>query len=240
MSQSVQDVLSAITEASAALNREPQLQSRIAELERSLNQSQSHAQALEIHIVEYKGIIDNLQSKVRSLEVERDDMGFRQLEAEDKLDALRNVVASFTTKAAQHMPKPVEIVESKGVVAPSLDEMKQAASAASESSSNPSPEPLPNPSPNFDHMEYRTDTVQDSQPPHPIEATGQSESPLPSTANTGTETTAASVPSAASIDASSPKPYKGKTHSQVFGDMDYHVNYAVWIDGGGTLEGWNL
>ena len=47
MTQDVYNILSAITEAKNALEREPQLQSRITELERSLNQSQSHAQELD-------------------------------------------------------------------------------------------------------------------------------------------------------------------------------------------------
>ena len=216
MSQSVQDVLSAITEASAALNREPQLQSRIAELERSLNQSQSHAQELETRIIGYKSNIDHLNEKVRSLEVERDDMGFRELEASDKLDALRMVVNSFMANAESHMPKPVEVKQDEPVIEPI-----PVASAATGSYSNPSPEPL--------------------QPPNPIEATGQSESPLSSSATTTkvSETAGAPVPATPSESAPSTKPYEGKTHTEVFGDHKYHISFSEWLAGGGSENGWD-
>lgn len=216
MTQDVYNILSAITEAKNALEREPQLQSRITELERSLNQSQSHAQELETRIIGYKSNIDHLNEKVRSLEVERDDMGFRQLEAEDKLDALRMVVKSFMANAESHMPKPVEVVQAEPVSEPI-----PVASTATGSNSNPSPEP--------------------TQPPHPIEATGQSESPLSSSATTTQvgETTAGATSTAThSESAPSPWPYEGKTHTEVFGDLKHHISFSEWLAGGGSENGW--
>ena len=90
--------------------------------------------------------------------------------------------------------------------------------AATGSYSNPSPEPL--------------------QPPHPIEATGQSESPLSSSAITTqvSETAGAPVPATPSESAPLPKPYEGKTHTEVFGDHKYHVSFSEWLAGGGTQE----
>ena len=221
MTQDVYNILSAITEAKNALEREPQLQSRITELERSLNQSQSHAQELETRIIGYKSNIDHLNEKVRSLEVERDDMGFRELEASDKLDALRMVVKSFMANAESHMPKPVEVKKDLVDAGPLHVFTPETGGAATGSYSNPSPEP--------------------TQPPHPIEATGQSESPLSSSATTTqvSETTAGATSTAThSESAPSPKPYEGKTHTEVFGDHKYHVSFSEWLAGGGSENGW--
>lgn len=138
----VHEVLSAISEASAALNREPELQRSIMELQRKLGNAETHNQELELHIHEYKGLINDLQSKLRSLEVERDDYAFRELEATDKLDSIRSFLRNTMETASSLLPKPVEISEAPVATdsSQSLNEMKEAASAASGSSSNPTEE----------------------------------------------------------------------------------------------------
>ena len=79
-----------------------------------------------------QGQIAKLNAKVRSLEVERDDAGFRELEAQDKLDALRNVVLGVHTTLEKTLPKAEPIVEAPAVaeVAP------QAGTSTSVASSN--------------------------------------------------------------------------------------------------------
>lgn len=77
--------LQAGEEARAAV---PALQSRIEDLSFQRDRAQKHNQGLEENIIDYKRAIDDLTSKVRSLEVERDDAGFRELEAQDKLNRL--------------------------------------------------------------------------------------------------------------------------------------------------------
>src|ERR1700691_1339695 len=143
---SVHEILNAITEAKTALDREPVLQSRITELEHNLDKSQRHAQELELKLMERNATIDALQSKCRSLEVERDDMGFRELEAQDKLDALRNVVKSFMADVDHLIPRPAEVAQAEPVTV----------------SVSVNPAPLPEPSPGFDHMGYRTDPVSEA------------------------------------------------------------------------------
>jgi hypothetical protein len=208
---SVHEILNAITEAKTALDREPVLQSRITELEHNLDKSQRHAQELELKLMERNATIDALQSKCRSLEVERDDVGFRELEAQDKLDALRNVVKTFTAAAESLMPKPVEVAQAEPVseAVPIRD--------------------VPEPSPGFDHMGYRTD---------PVSEAGQSASPLPSSATitqASEMTDSARATATPTTDAPLPKPYEGKTYSQVFGsEYNTGCDRDTWVNGGGT------
>lgn len=222
MTMQVHDILSAITEASGALQREPQLQSRVVELERSLNTSQTHAQELELRIASYKDEIASLNGKVRSLEVERDDAGFRELEAIDKLDDLRNMVKAFQANVEVVMPKVVHVAE-----ATSLVEMKEAVKPESLL-------PLPETStqnqsslgdrPNVTEVSYQSGKL-----------SGQSESPL-SAISTKAQSPAAPLTAESMESVLQPRPYEGKTYSQVR-DENYDrpfITYFDWIDGGGT------
>lgn len=90
----------------------PLLQTEKSELQRQLERSQDHAQQLELNIVSYKEQIATLNDRVRSLEVERDDYGFRHAEAEDTVAALRRVLGTINAdvvsamKASEPEPKP--------------------------------------------------------------------------------------------------------------------------------------
>jgi chromosome segregation ATPase len=206
---SVHEILSAITEAKIALDREPQLTSRILELEQSLSQAQGHSQAMELKLIERNDTINNLQSKVRSLEVERDDMGFRELEARDLVEkalqfaqqseasavAITNLLKSppQSITTAPDNAKNIPITESGSTVTglsntvpnePELNAQKRLDSHSQTLSSEPTPEYVPQ-----------------AVPP-------------------------------------TSKPYAGKTYSQVFGDIECSIDYNGWVIGGGTIYGW--
>ena len=130
MSQ-VQDILSSITTAAQALEEKPRLESRIAELERSLNSSQEHNQGLEQNIANYKSQIEQLNSKVRSLEVERDQAQFRTLELEDTIhkalegiNATRSIVDRMRTELDPPKPQPEpQVVEQAPQADPSAADL---------------------------------------------------------------------------------------------------------------------
>jgi hypothetical protein len=79
-----------IAEAYRALESEPVLHSRIAELESKLNDAQEHSQRLELRLIDRANEISDLQSKLRSVEAERDDATFREMAASDKANAVRD------------------------------------------------------------------------------------------------------------------------------------------------------
>lgn len=84
MSPNVGNFVHDLVEMAKAMETLPQVQ---AELDRAIGQIEEYAkqvQRLEMIAIERKAEIDNLHSRIRSLEVERDDASFRVLEAEDK------------------------------------------------------------------------------------------------------------------------------------------------------------
>lgn len=150
-----------------SLQRVAEAEARIPQLERELHfekvrsgEAERHAQALELNIVGYKQEIEALQAKLRSVEAERDDAGFRHLEAEDRLthsirslreartqiDDILGIVAP--TPPAQ--PASVETVEQAPTTATPVHHQDVAAtepipssSPVSSSEANGSAEPKP-------------------------------------------------------------------------------------------------
>lgn len=221
MAQSVQEVLNAISEASQALNREPGYRAEIDSLKGQVEDYAKSLQAREISIVGYKSQIDMLNDKVRSLEVERDDMGFRELETAEKLGDMHKWLKMVMANAEAIMPKSVEVTQAEPVT-----EAIPVGSAATESTSPP-----------ITHSLYQEEPFTPVPPIQAIDEVGQSESPLPPTASTSQD----SSPTVTTAQPSEPvlaKPYEGKTHSQVFGDFEHHVYYSDWLAGGGTHYGW--
>ena len=84
----ITDVLASIGEAKRALDAEPQYLSRIRELERQLSLDGQTIAAREQRIHELKQSEETLTAKLRSVEAERDDAGFRLLEESDRVSAL--------------------------------------------------------------------------------------------------------------------------------------------------------
>lgn len=97
MSINMSELLQELAAGEAARAKIPELSQAydFAIVER--NRSQAHAQELELKISNYRDQIDGLLSKVRALEVERDDAGFRELETADKLSTLLKAVRHAAT-----------------------------------------------------------------------------------------------------------------------------------------------
>lgn len=83
MSPHVGNFVQDLVEMAKAVEQVPILQAELNETVKGLENALSHNQGLESNIIGYKAQIEDLQAKVRSLEVERDDASFRVLEAED-------------------------------------------------------------------------------------------------------------------------------------------------------------
>lgn len=99
MSHNVHDVLAAITQASQALEREPALQAQVSELGIKVNDLHETVQKRELAIVDYKSQIEELQARIRSLEVERDQAQFRTLELEEAHSKVVGVFRDIANKA---------------------------------------------------------------------------------------------------------------------------------------------
>lgn len=210
MSTSVHDILGAIGDAQRALSAEPQYRNEISELQKRLDEAMRHSQALELKISGYKDNVDTLQSKVRSLEVERDDTGFRLLESEDKLDkllkAIRTAESGISSAVnAADPPKP-EPVAPQATMAQALHTPLPAPSYV---------EPLSV----ADHMQNVAQPQWSQSEPHPTASSPQE----------GQSSTVHSDTASVTEHASTDKPYAGKQ-----GHSFPHVGYKDWIAGGGA------
>src|SRR5258707_1769505 len=154
MSPHVANFVHDLVAMAKAMEENPVLQDQIEVLKAQLSAAQDHNAGLEVNIISYKQQIDDLQAKVRSLEVERDDASFRTMEVEDKLNTTLADLSSLLTIGERiHTrlapPKPEPVKEPEPVAIP--------------------PEPLEDTSPSWAGM---------SGEAKPTDATqGQSESP---------------------------------------------------------------
>jgi len=98
MSNDINQFLQTMVEAKAAIDQLPTLKHRLAELERANHIQGETIANRELHIHNLKQSESSLTQKLRSVEAERDDAGFRHLESEDKVQSLlghlRHLVAT--------------------------------------------------------------------------------------------------------------------------------------------------
>jgi hypothetical protein len=108
------DIISSFRLAAEALEKLPQLQESHSQKEAALAQATEYNNHLLSTIETLTTSINELKNQVRSLEVERDDAGFRELEAKDKLEALLRTLSAVagTASAAvkEHTTQP-EVAE---------------------------------------------------------------------------------------------------------------------------------
>jgi len=93
--ESISGFLNSIAEAKRAFDAEPEYQRRIHELEERVTSLGQTVADREIRIHNLKQFEIELTSKLRSVEAERDDAGFRHLEADDKVQGLLKVVHQY-------------------------------------------------------------------------------------------------------------------------------------------------
>jgi septal ring factor EnvC (AmiA/AmiB activator) len=118
MSPAVGNFVHDLVEMAKAMETLPQVEAENARLHQALDQAQQTTQDRELAIISYKQQIDDLQAKVRSLEVERDDASFRVLEAEDtahsilsQARATQDILAKMIEKLDPPKPQPEPVVE---------------------------------------------------------------------------------------------------------------------------------
>lgn len=101
-----------MADAKEAMEKNPQLEERHAQREEELQQATATIAGFKARVVDLQSTIEELTAKVRSLEVERDEAGFRELEVKESLEALLRTfrVVSGTVGEAieKYSPKPAE------------------------------------------------------------------------------------------------------------------------------------
>lgn len=92
MTITTHDIIAAFVDAGQAIENNKTLNVQVDELCDKLEASERHAQELELKLHNRSTFIDELETKVRSLEVERDDYAFRHLETVESLNAERDKI----------------------------------------------------------------------------------------------------------------------------------------------------
>src|ERR1700757_4305200 len=93
----VSSLVNDLVEMATATKRLPELERELAEAKRIIERDGATIARLELKLQDRAIEIDDLKVKLRSVEAERDDAGFRQLEAEDRAG---NAVAALTSMQA--------------------------------------------------------------------------------------------------------------------------------------------
>jgi hypothetical protein len=217
-----------IAEAYRALEAESGLHAQIDLMAKERIRDGETIARLEMRIMELKALEDDLLTKVRSLEVERDDAGFRFLESEDRLDAIRRAIGmpeAIASAVAKATEKVEPLVEAKPAESTWTSTDEYGATTIHSEPNRIEGEP------NYVPGSF-------SNPLPGTEPTGQSEAdPIASTtqATQSPSASSATVPiqeGASSIASEPVKPYSGKRYV----DHAYYVSLSGWLAGGGTEE----
>jgi len=241
---SVSNFVGDLVAMATAFERLPQVEADLAEARNTINAHLNTIQRLEHKLLDRANEITDAQSRIRSLEVERDDAQFHALEADDRTQrALEFIKATFGNAGAliqalepPATPKPEQATSDVPVSAvPAAAEVMPINSPEPEAQrpltdpvpsleGTPMPQPSPAPEVAASSGESSTGASADIPNPHAMEA--------PSTAPT-------TEPSPAP-DAS--KPYAGKKYSEVNkaardrGDFGWWETQDGWLSGGGTID----
>lgn len=112
--QSVHDVLSAISVAKDALDAKPALESRIAALETARAEAERHNQSLELSIIDYKSEIEAMRQTIDGLETAKANAERTISEMEDRQKAVSRFLGSLVGDAStlnEVLNPPAPVVE---------------------------------------------------------------------------------------------------------------------------------
>jgi hypothetical protein len=210
MSPVVGNFVHDLVEMAKAMETLPVIQNELNQSINKIDSLERTVQDRELAIVDYKRQIEELQTKVRSLEVERDDASFRALEKEDSLNQVVRFLSGIrqdvdTTLGVVNPPKPEPVLE----IVP-------------EQKPEPIPEPVNVPEPA---------TAPSSTPsegswvpePTPFVPSGHSEAISTHETPTNVETPPTEIVHG---------PYYGKRYR----DVHHYVSINDWLAGGGAKE----
>lgn len=201
-----------LVQMATAFENLPKIEAELEQTKSLLNDALQSVQDRELSIVRYKQDIDDLNAKVRSLEVERDDASFRVLEAEDREHVVLDMARS--------------IASAVGNVISTLDPPK------------PQPEPTPVTEPVYTSTGFEPQAQPVATPVEAPTLQGQSESsPTVQEAQSAiAQTTTTGVETAASAD---PAPTHGPYFGKRYYDHPVYVTLSEWLNGGGTEADYN-
>ena len=238
----VSSLVSDLVHMAEATRRLPEIERELDEAKRRTVEDGERIARLELRIHDLIAERDTLQSKLRSVEAERDDAGFRQLEAEDKVAHLRAVAESFVSDlgsafaalSGDGKTKYVRMAQAEVNELAEWSEAKARAKAEAEEAARPAD---PTVSTDIQSGPVNTQTVFEPTNASGEAGEGQREPGPTASSAISSETapdTSASPPNGVQSDAGLEQ--LGKYHGKLYREWPYYVSEASWIENGGTHE----
>jgi hypothetical protein len=185
---------------------------------------------LEMRIMDLKAQQDETQAKLRSVEAERDEAGFRALEAEDRLDGIKRAIG---------MPEAIAKAKAEGIaeatpkaepkLATQTANMEQALTGQGWHEIADQTQPVPE---IVKSIEDAGQSVAD--PIAPVSTPSMESAPTQHSEYSASPSVGSSQTSEPKADGSL-KPY----HNKRYHDHPYYVSLQGWLNGGGTEEDYN-
>lgn len=225
---SIHDIISEMSRTAEAAARVPELETQVRNLTIERDRAQVHGQELESHIVSYKARIDDLTSKLRQAEADRDEAAFRNLEADEFRSKLRALLgddgsASRIAELEAKVKAAEDDAQSHAQRVTELEEERAKAAAEAKSNADNTYQRGPHYEPEVQRAPIPTATASTNPEPNVSSGNldpalsivhGMNESPAPT------------------ADPSPPLPYAGKLYINHPG----WVSRNDWLAGGGTDE----
>lgn len=211
MSPNISSFAGELVQMAAAMERLPQVEAQVSDLEAKLNSAQTHSQGLELNILDYKSQIEDLNAKLRSVEGERDEAMFRALELEERNE---KVVQAFRT-IADRVDSTLTLI------------VPQSAEPVVANDFQPSGDNTPSHAVELNTPQSDTEGGTQNQPSNESTAGSDNYAPIPSSAPN--EEWGKTVPPAIYHDTESSK-YAGKYYI----DVEGYVSFEDWLAGGGS------
>ncbi len=121
MSSDINNFLQSMVEAKTALDAMPELRRELEHLKHQVHIQGETIANRELHIHNLKQSEQTLTQKLRSVEAERDDAGFRHLESEDKVQALLKSLHSAVAAGLE----TISAVSGEGLVVAKAEDQRE-------------------------------------------------------------------------------------------------------------------
>ncbi len=252
MSPTVGNFVHDLVEMAKAMETLPLVQAELERLQQQRFEDGERIARLERTLIDRANEMDALYAKLRSVEAERDDASFRQLEAEDKVvSVIREVGALQAALRGIEMtlnpPAPEPILD-PGSATPYIEPIYSTEPKASEAQVAPSwvsepvqaivPITAAEPTETLARSDQSPDWSGPNTQPEPQgERASDPTIPVPTGSEKSEQTSVTSfVPQDATSDTEPKAPKPGKYHGRRYYDIPVYISLTEWLNGGGSVD----
>lgn len=242
----VNTFVSDLVQMAQAMERLPQIEAELATVRRELGQAQDTVQRLELKLIDRNTTIDELNAKVRSAEVSRDDAELRFLEADERITQFGNLVKASAAALGLSIAEPPKAEPTTEVTTAAPSTAYASDGTISPGEQEASASALSDPTAPSEAGDGRLSgtATETTTAPASVDATSQGQSEAnptlnPVEANSNPLDTAHDGNAVSQADAQmvgEPQPLHGPYFGLYYIDVPGYVRLEDWLAGGGTEE----